>query len=77
MRIYVKDLTNATEIDVFNTEGSDINDLFIEGAWQTGTVTIPNGVTIQLVVEVRNNSATEILYLDNLVIDGNLGLGNK
>ena len=77
MRIYVRDLTNATEIDVFNTTGSDINDLGIEGVWLTGSVTIPNGITMQLVVEVRTNSGSEVLYLDRLVIDGILGLGDN
>ena len=77
MRIYVKDLTNASEIDILNTTGSDINDLAIQGVWQNGSVNIPNGATIQLVVEVRCNSASETLYLDNLVVDGVLGLGDN
>lgn len=77
MRIYVKDLTNASEIDILDTTGSDINDLGIEGVWQNGSVNIPNGVTIQLVVEVRCNSGSETLYLDNLVVDGILGLGDN
>lgn len=76
MRIYVKDLTNATEIDILNTTGSDINDLNIQGVWQNGSVNIPDGVTIQLVVEVRTNSGAEVLYLDRIVIDGILGLGD-
>jgi len=76
MRIYVKDLTNATEIDILNTTGSDINDLGIEGVWQNGLVNIPNGITMQLVVEVRTNSGSEVLYLDHIVIDGILGLGD-
>ncbi len=77
MRIYIKDLTNATEIDIFNTTGSDINDLGVQGVWQNGSVTVPDGVTIQLVVEVRCNSGSEVLYIDNIVIDGILGLGNN
>ncbi|MFK5983152.1 MAG: T9SS type A sorting domain-containing protein [Flavobacteriaceae bacterium] len=70
MRIYVKDLTNGTEIDVLNTEGSDINDLLIEGTWQNGSVNLPSNITAQLVVEVRTNSGSEVLYLDHIVIDG-------
>ncbi len=77
MRIYVKDLTNATEIDILNTTGSDINDLAIQGSWQNGLVSLPDGATVQLVVEVRNNSGSEVLYLDHIVIDGILGLGNN
>ncbi|MFT5249924.1 MAG: hypothetical protein ACI93P_001658 [bacterium] len=77
MRIYVKDITNSSEIDILDTTGSDINDLAIQGVWQNGSVNIPNGSTIQLVVEVRCNSATETLYLDNLIVDGVLGLGDN
>ncbi len=77
MRIYVKDLTNNTEIDVLNTEGSDINDLGIQGVWQNGLVNIPDGVMAQLVVEVRTNSGAEVLYIDNIVIDGILGVNDQ
>jgi len=72
-RIYVKDLTNATEIDILNTEGSDINDLLIEGAWINGSADLVAGSNVQLVVESRTNSGSETLYLDNVVIDGTLG----
>ena len=75
MRIYVKDLTNGTEIDILNTEGSDINDLGIEGAWTTGTAAVLPATTVQLVVEVRTNAGTEALFLDRMFIDGEtLGL---
>lgn len=70
MRIYVRDLTNMTEIDIFNSEGADINDLMIEGAWVTGTAILPDGVEAQLVVEVRVNSGSEALYLDNILAEG-------
>ncbi|RDK87237.1 choice-of-anchor I family protein [Marinirhabdus gelatinilytica] len=66
IRIYVKDLTNNTEIDILNTEGSDIDDLGIEGVFTTGTATVPNGVMVQLVVEVRTNAGGEAVYLDNV-----------
>ncbi|NND64120.1 MAG: hypothetical protein HKN48_13090, partial [Flavobacteriaceae bacterium] len=43
LRIYVKDLTNATEIDILDTTGSDINDLGIEGTWINGLASLlPN-----------------------------------
>ncbi|UAB80230.1 choice-of-anchor I family protein [Marixanthomonas sp. SCSIO 43207] len=70
IRIYVKDETNSTEIDILNTEGSDINDLGIEGSWITGTVTIPDDITATLVVEVRTNSGSEAIYLDNIKFEG-------
>ncbi|MEL6812611.1 MAG: choice-of-anchor I family protein [Bacteroidota bacterium] len=70
MRIYVRDLTNATEINILNTEGSDINDLMIEDSWITGTVSVPDNITAQLVVEVRTNAGSEALYLDNVLFEG-------
>ena len=77
IRIYVKDLTNDTEIDILNTEGSDINDLGIEGSWIPASVDLPNNASVQLVVEVRTNSGSETLYLDNISIDGSLNVGNN
>ncbi|WP_203296622.1 choice-of-anchor I family protein [Luteirhabdus pelagi] len=70
IRIYIKDLTNATEIDILNTEGSDINDLGIEGAWQSTTTAIPDNIDAQLVVELRSNSGSEAIYLDNIIFEG-------
>lgn len=70
MRIYLKDITNATEIDLLNTEGSDINDLNIEGVWNTLNVNIPDNVQVQLVIEVRTNSGAEGLYIDNVSFEG-------
>lgn len=70
IRIYVKDLTNTTEIDLLNTEGSDIDDLNIEGSWNTLSVSVPNNANVQLVVEVRTNAASETLYIDNVQFEG-------
>ncbi len=70
MRIYVRDLTNGTEIDILNTEGSDIDDLNIEDTWITGSVNVPDDVMVQLVVESRTNSSSETLYLDNILFEG-------
>ncbi|GHC62629.1 choice-of-anchor I family protein [Ulvibacter litoralis] len=69
-RIYVRDITNGIEIDILNTEGSDINDLSIEGAWITGNVIVPGGIMAQLVVEARTNSSSETMYLDNILFEG-------
>lgn len=70
IRIYVKDLTNTTEIDLLNTEGSDIDDLNIEGVWNSLQVTVPDNVEVQLVIEVRTNSAAEGIYIDNVSFNG-------
>jgi len=77
MRIYVKDLTNGTETDILNTEGSDINDLGIEGSWISAQVDLPNNASVQLVVEVRTNSGSETLYLDNISVNGLLNTDNN
>ncbi|MDC8004882.1 choice-of-anchor I family protein [Aureisphaera galaxeae] len=66
IRIYVRDLTNGTEIDILNTEGNDIDDLGIEDAWQNGSASVPDNVMVQLVVELRSNSGGEAIYLDNV-----------
>jgi len=70
IRIYVIDETNSTEIDILNTEGTDINDLSIEGAWITESISVPDNITAKLVVEVRTNSSSEALYLDNIKFEG-------
>ena len=77
MRIYVKDLTNGTETEILNTEGSDINDLGIEGSWISASVDLPNNASVQLVVEVRTNSGSETLYLDNISVNGLLNTENN
>ncbi|MEL6813030.1 MAG: T9SS type A sorting domain-containing protein [Bacteroidota bacterium] len=70
LRIYVKDLTNSTEIDILDTTGNDINDLGIEGAWITGSVNLVADSTVQLVIEVRCNAGSEAFFFDNLVFSG-------
>ncbi len=70
LRIYVKDLTNATEIDILDTTGSNINDLNIEGFWITGTAILLPDTTIQLVIEARTNSGAETFYFDHIIVEG-------
>ncbi|GEQ86583.1 hypothetical protein ULMS_20910 [Patiriisocius marinistellae] len=70
MRIYVRDLTNMTEIDILNTTGSDINDLMIENTWITGLASVPANIQAQLVIEVRLNSGSEALTIDNILFEG-------
>lgn len=76
-RIYVRDLTNSTEIDILNTEGNDINDLGIEGSWLTGTANLISNTNIQLVIEVRTNASAEAMFLDNVVVSGVLGVNQQ
>tara|TARA_R110000787_G_scaffold137132_1_gene249852 strand:+ start:7335 stop:8273 length:939 start_codon:yes stop_codon:yes gene_type:complete len=79
IRIYVKDLTNDTEHDILNSTGTNINDLGLQGAWQTGATTdlSGDGSTFQLVIEVRCNASAEAFFFDNVQFEGSLGLGNN
>jgi len=77
IRIYVKDLTNATEIDILNTAGSNINDLGIEGSWLYGNADLLTNTSVQLVIEVRCNSSNEAFFFDNINVNGALGLGDN
>jgi len=74
IRIYVKDLTNNTEIDILNSTGSDINDLGLQGTWQDGEMDLDSNAIYQLVIEVRCNSANEAFFFDNIHFEGILGL---
>lgn len=78
LRIYVKDLDNNVEYDLLNTTGNDINDLGIEGSWNTTSLTIedsPN-INIQLIIEARTNSGAEAFYFDNILIEQLLNTEN-
>lgn len=76
LRIYVKNLDDTLEYDLLNTTGSDINDLGIEGTWNTASVQLTDSPdsNIQVIIEARNNSAAEAFFFDNLIIEGVLGL---
>ncbi|RCT53861.1 T9SS type A sorting domain-containing protein [Winogradskyella sp. KYW1333] len=68
IKIYVRDLTNGTEIIILDTNGSDIDDLSIEGAWITGSSSgLSDNINLQLVVEFSSNSGSESLFLDNVL----------
>ena len=66
LRIYVKDLTNGTELDILDTTGSDINDLGIEGSWISGSAPVLPNTTVQLVIEARVNASSEEFFFDNV-----------
>lgn len=76
LRIYVKDLTNNTEIDILDTTGSDIDDLGIEGDWVTGVANLLPNTMVQLVIEARMNASAEAFFFDNVIIDGILNTNN-
>lgn len=76
LRIYVKDLTNATEIDILDTTGNDINDLGIEGSWISGFAILLPNTSVQLVIEARNNAGVEGFFFDNVYFEGVLETTN-
>lgn len=77
LRIYVKDLTNGTELDILDTTGSDINDLGIEGSWISGSAPVLPNTTVQLVIEARVNASSEEFFFDNVQVGGSLGLSDN
>ncbi|WP_106746580.1 ExeM/NucH family extracellular endonuclease [Yoonia maritima] len=65
--IYVE--TNLGTVMLLDTAGADIDDLNIEGIWQSLSVTLGADVTeATLVVELDSNSSAENLYIDNVAI---------
>jgi hypothetical protein len=75
LRIYIKDLGNNMEYDLLNTTGNDINDLGIEGSWNTVSLSIENSpnINVQLIIEARTNSGSEAFYFDNVIFEQLLG----
>jgi hypothetical protein len=81
LRIYVRDITNNTEIDLFNSTGSDLDDLvpFDSGTgeyqlqWQNVFITLPPS-DVQLVIEGRTNAATESFWFDNISFESAIGV---
>ncbi len=70
--LYIFATTDRGTFTLIDTAGSDINDLNIEGRFNTATAIIPDAATVvQLVAEFTSNSGTENLYLDNVRFDGN------
>ncbi len=82
LRIYIKDITNSTEIDLFNSTGYDLDEFVpIDPAtghyllqWQTISESLEPNTTVQLVIEGRNNASSESFWFDNIVFDGIMGV---
>jgi len=66
IRIWVV-VDGGTEIDLLNTAGSDIDDLNIEGAWDTLEVDLSGYTTAVLKIQLDSNSSSEALYVDNVI----------
>lgn len=84
LRIYVKDINNNNEIDIFNSTGMDLDDLvpFDAGSgeyllqWQNLTADLPNSI-FQLVIEGRTNANGESFWFDNVYFDGTVGISDR
>lgn len=85
LRIYIKDFTNNTEIDLFNSTGTDLDEFvpFDAGSgeyqlqWQTATAALLPNTTVQLVLEGRSNASAENFWFDNIVFDGVIGINDQ
>lgn len=83
LRIYIKDVTNNNEIDLFNSTGSDLDDFVpMSGGeyqleWQAATATLLPNTTVQLVLEGRSNASAENYWFDNIVFDGVIGINDQ
>jgi hypothetical protein len=70
-RIWV--VADGVELDLLNTAGSDIDDLGIEGAWQTVSLDLTGNALATLHFELDSNSGAENMYVDQIVFsDGAL-----
>lgn len=85
LRIYIKDFTNNTEIDLFNSTGTDLDEFvpFDAGSgeyqlqWQTATAALLPNTTVQLVLEGRSNASAENFWFDNILFDGVVGINDQ
>lgn len=68
-------IADGTEIDLLNTNGSDIDDLGIEGAWTYLSQTLTGYSEAVFKFELQSNSANEQLFLDYIVFaDGTVNV---
>ncbi|MGD8969489.1 MAG: ExeM/NucH family extracellular endonuclease, partial [Anaerolineae bacterium] len=65
LRIWVV-VDGGAEIDLVNTAGSDIDDLGIEGAWQTAIQNLSGYTEATLHFQLDSNSSSETVYFDNV-----------
>lgn len=85
LRIYIKDLTNNNEIDLFNSTGTDLDEFVPfdeqEGVylleWQTAQANLLPNTQVQLVIEGRTNASAENFWFDNIVFDGAMSTNDQ
>lgn len=80
LRIYIKNLTDNSEIDLFNSTGFDLDDFVpMSGGeyqlqWQTASANLASNSVVQLILEGRSNASAENFWFDNIVFDGVAGV---
>ena len=57
-------------LDLIDTSGSDIDDLGIEGSWQTVTQSLASYTQATLHFELDSNAAAESVWFDNVLFSG-------
>lgn len=67
VRIWVE--TDLETIDLINTAGSDIDELGIEGYWQTLQADLGAASTAKVKFSLVSGSASEAIYVDNIRFD--------
>ena len=85
LRIYVKDLTNNTEISLFDSTGTDLDEYvpFDNNAgvyllqWQNAMAELLPNTQVQLVIEGRTNASAESFWFDNINFGGVMGINDQ
>jgi hypothetical protein len=73
IRIWV--IVDGTEVDLLNTDGSDIDDLGIEGSWNYISQSLTGGSEAVFKFELQSNSGNEVLFMDFIAFaDGTVNM---
>ena len=71
VRIFI--ITESGTTYLLNTEGSDIDDLGIEGSWTRISQNVSNSSFVVVGFELQSNSGYEAIFVDNIVVSqGNI-----
>lgn len=73
LHIYVKDLTNAVDLDVVNITGGiggAMDEAGAEYNWKSVVLMLPDNIRIKVVIEFGADSGREVAYFDNIEVRG-------
>lgn len=82
LRIYANDLTNNSQIFLFDSTGTNLDDFVpfdqTQGKylleWQSASASLLPNTNVKLVIEGRNNAKAESFWFDNIVFSGALDI---